>query len=402
MNTLFDEPNGTKIADLLCARWGGDLRIGPYEELSRRSARVGRLRIDGTGAPSSVIVKHAHPEEFGGLCANPEFREEQIVHRFLRDCGVEEGLKPALHAWDPQGVTVLEDLGTENYRRMRSYDELVSMLSAALARLHAGTRGRQDDFIRLRRDAGLGDPGADSRRYGSNALHRRARRGRDHLLDRVGHDRSARERGAILAELENALALVEAPGQFLCLIHDDLGNARQTFEVGDRLYLLDFEYARYAHGLLDLCKPLIGKFEMELDTGFYRWVNPNFPLTLVDAYRDSLHREHGIRFDDSIWEDAVHAALTYAMLTMVGRLLELESDRPLVGTVPQNVNGILRSYWELIGERPVYPALAGFIPHHLRLSDLHNTLVSAPSAAEGRLDTSASLSQAEFDRPFRK
>lgn len=387
MSTLFDEPNGTRIAGLLRAHWGDDLRIGSYEELSRRSARVGRLRIDGAGAPLSVIVKHAHPEEFGGLCANPEFREEQIVHRFLRACGVEEGLKPALYAWDPQGLTVLEDLGTENYRRMRSYAELVSMLSSALARLHAGTRDRQDEFLRLRRDAGIGDPGTDSRRYGSNALHRRARRGRDHLLDRAGRDGSARERGAILAELENAIELVEAPGEFLCLIHDDLGNARQTFEVADRLYLLDFEYARYAHGLLDLCKPLIGKFEMELDTGFYRWVNPNFPLALADAYRDCQLREHGIRFDDSTWEDALHAALTYAVLTMVGRLLELEADRPLVGTVPQNVNGILRSYWELVGERPVYSALAGFIPRHLRLSDLHNSLVSEPHSAESRLET---------------
>ena len=133
---------------------------------------------------------------------------------------------------------------------------------------------------------------------------------------------------------------------------------------GDELYLLDFEYARYAHALLDLCKPMLGKFEMEVETGLYVWSCPGFGPGLADAYRAALREMHGTTFDDDAWTPALAAALAASALALVGRLAELEPERRLAGTVAENVNGILYRLLQLLGDMP-YPAARAFIARHL-------------------------------------
>lgn len=362
----LNEPIRGALIELVRRTWGPETAVTGVVSLSRRSSAVSRVSLSGgAGTPASIIVKHVPEIHFGpGLPGreNPEFAEELAAHRLLTRLGAEAGLKAALLAFDPCGITILEDLGPQGHPRQRGYDELVPMLATAYARLHGPTRGRQEEHAELRRACGLSD-GIDLRRYGSMALARRARMGRLHLLSRT----PAEMAGEVERELDEAIALAEQPGDFLCLIHDDLGNARQTFEVGNDLYLLDFEYTRYSHALLDLCKPLIGKFEMDLHTDNYLWINPYFPIGLATTYRSLMERDHGFAVPDAAWTRAMGGCLVYAMLTMIGRLMELEPDRRLVGTIAQNVNGVLYHLHGLLESLDSTPSVRALIPRYLGL-----------------------------------
>ena len=352
------------VRALLGARWGGDVEVAGREVLASRAAIVARLALAGRGAPATVVVKHVFAAEWGDAGRiDPEFSEEMAAHRFLAEIGAEEGLKPRLLAWDARGIMVFDDLGRDPSPRMRTFGELTPMLARAFARLHGRTAGREGDYLRLRASAGLPAPADDRRRYGGPAQARRRAAGAAHLLA-LARLRAEVDADALAAELADAVARVESPGPFPALIHDDVANARQTFEVGDELYLLDFEYARYAHALLDLCKPMLGKFEMEVETGLYVWSCPGFGPGLADAYRAALREMHGTTFDDDAWTPALAAALAASALALVGRLAELEPERRLAGTVAENVNGILYRLLQLLGDMP-YPAARAFIARHL-------------------------------------
>jgi hypothetical protein len=354
------------ISDLLHSLWGNDTRIESYDLLSRRSASVARVRLSGPEpalAPATVVVKHVAAEDFPlaePARSNPEFAEEQLAQRFLREIGLEGGLKPALLAWDRRGITILEDLGERNYTRPRTYEELIPLLSDALARLHAGSSDRFDTYLRMRHEAGLGEVSDDTRRYGAVAQARRFEKGRAFVLEQRPSGRRALE-----AEIDSVRSQIDEPGSFRAFIHDDLANARQTFEVGDSLYLLDFEYSRYSHCLLDLCKPMIGKFEINLDTNTYVWTCPNFPLELASTYRRHLDNSYGWRFSDHLWEEGLSVALIYTALTLIGRLVELEPEVLLFGSIQQNINGILFRLAGLLQSKTVHPEFQAFISRFL-------------------------------------
>lgn len=350
---------------LLREHWGAVDIVG-RQVLASRSAIVARLALTGgTGAPRTVVVKHVFPNAWGDPARTaPEFVEEQAAHRFLASTASEEGLKPRLLAWDPQGIIVLEDLGRDPAPRMRTFDELVPMLARAFARLHGRTRGREGEYLRLRAGAGLPLPDVDVRRYGGPAQARRRVKGAAHLMELAGW-RGGVDLGVLQKELETAIAAVEAPGPFAALIHDDVANARQTFDAGDELFLLDFEYARYAHALLDLCKPMLGKFEMEVNTGLYVWSCPGFSPALAATYREALREMHDVAFQDGVWSHGLAAALVASALALVGRLAELEPDRRLAGTVAENVSGVLYRLQSLLQANAPYPVIRAFIPRLL-------------------------------------
>ncbi|MEA2720548.1 MAG: hypothetical protein QOJ39_2412 [Candidatus Eremiobacteraeota bacterium] len=337
------------IAELVRARWGSSAAITGSVPLSARASLSVRAALSGPGAPDSIIVKHVRAEELGAdlSVTNPEFLEELAAHRFLRAAGAEARLKPALIADDPRGIMVFEDLGREPYVRMRTFEELVPMLATAIARLHTAGAPRIDAYLDTRAALGLA---GDRRRYGTPAQASRVERAARAVL---------RESGAlgVARELDDVLACIADPGAFRTVVHDDLGNARQTFEVGHALYLLDFEYAKVGHALLDLGKPMIGKFEVHLESGVYGWTCPRFPIELAGAYRAQRAQLGGTEFDDAAWRRALAASLLWTGLSLIGRLATLEPDRNLLGTVPQNANGIVARTLELVEPLAEFPQL---------------------------------------------
>ncbi|UAY54333.1 hypothetical protein [Arachidicoccus terrestris] len=336
------------LEDLIRKTFGNQTSIAEVVALSSRAAVTARLVLRGSGPPS-VFIKHIAADAFPALQlvdTHVEFAEELLAQRFLQSLQPSAPFRANLLAFDQQGIFLLDDLGESGHSTMRSFDYIIERLSRSLAILHLCTREQATHYYGMRQEAGLGHPGDDRRRYGGPAQLKRFQVGQKMLLALAG--RRNIDSNEMEQELERVRAIVTTPGPFLALIHDDLGNARQTFEQGDDLFLLDFEYARFGLSLIDLCKPMMGKFEVNLDNGNYLWNDPHFPITLAEAYRKHLEEIGHLCFPDQQWYDGLSAALIFHTLTLLGRLDHLEPDRRLVGTVQQNVNGILFRLLELL------------------------------------------------------
>lgn len=176
-------------------------------------------------------------------------------------------------------------------------------------------------------------------------------------------DTDAATEAAVRREFEAVFDLVERyPGR-RALIHDDLANARQTFEVGAETYLLDFEYSHYAPPFYDLTKTLLGKFETNIQSGQYCWTCPNLPWSLAEQHRALLAQDYGLVLADSDWSEIMAACLIYAAMTVTGHLYMVGSQRPLRGTVPQNVDLVLARCRLVIGTLSLFPAIRRALSH---------------------------------------
>lgn len=351
------------LAALLVHRFGAGTRIVGRTALSRRMATVTRLAMSGPNAPASVIVKHVPVDVFapGRLPPVPEFVEEQVVHRFLDGIGATPGLKPVLLAHDPDGITVLEDLGPTGSPVVRTRAELMPRLVRALCRLHGRTLGREDEYQALRREAGLPPPDEDRRRHGPPLEAARAAHGRTGLLHLAGPWLPSPLLELLNRELDTVFALVERYPDVRALIHDDLANARQTFEIGGETLLLDFEYSHFAPPLYDLTKLLLGKFETEILTQDYRWVCPAMPLAFADMYRDTMMREYGLSFSDIDWKATLAACLVYAALALLGNLAAVGLERQLRGSVQSHINIVLDRLSSILAPWCPFPTLLGVV-----------------------------------------
>lgn len=380
---IADPFAGARIAveRLAQRRWGKQCRVTGYHVLTRRASTV--ARIDLAGAPvSTAIVKHLETpvDRFADVLADhPEFANELLNHRFLAQVGLAGGLTPELFDDDPGGMLLFADLGDADAVPERGFDTLVPALGAALATLHGATRGRGGDYAALRTALGMGDARDDRRKYGAPGMMRLYQAGvaRCLLMEGMGF----RTMAALARELEQVEGMIDSPDGFHALIHDDLSNARQTFEVGTRLVLLDWEQAKYGHALLDFVKPMVGKFEVELDSGISGWQCPGFPVALPEEYRRLLARDHGVAFDDAQWSAHLAAALIFGALALVGRMTVWDPRRPLRGSPLQNTHAILRRLAELLAGNAAFPALGGFL--HGYLAALLDPAVTDRAARSG-------------------
>ncbi|MEM7425267.1 MAG: hypothetical protein AAF441_04185, partial [Pseudomonadota bacterium] len=260
---------------------------------------------------------------------------------------------------------LLQDLGTEPYARRRSSGELAKMLARSLAHLHCQSRPHFSCYLELRAGAGLPSPEEDVRRYGGPAYQSLFAMGRDFVLSRHELACVRHEAASLAAEFDAVRKRIADPGLFAALIHDDLGNARQTYEVGDALYLLDFETARWGHCLLDLTKPMLGKFERDMSNGNYIWTGSTCGMGLYHAYRSDCSEIYGLNFDDETWGEGMATALMFAGFALTGRLCRLETNRRLVGTVTQNLRRIYACLNDYLTDLGRMPATRKFIVQFL-------------------------------------
>ena len=357
----------TELETLIKATFGQQTEITRHQQLSQRAAIVFRLYL--TKAPvNSVIAKFTH-ETITSNNDIPshqvEFTEEKLVHYFLSKLNYPEKIKANLLAHSEQGIMLLEDLGKENYPENRTYGFLIPRLADSLAILHGECMQQYESYLSLRRDFGLGEPEEDRRRYGKPAYQKLWQTGVTFIESRYETSVVRHQKEALMAELKETEQQIIEPGKFKTLIHDDLGNARQTFEYNDRVLLLDFEYAKYSHSLLEFTKLLMGKFELNLETGAYIWTGPHFPMELPETYRQQLAQRYHIQYEDKEWQTALMAAMSYGAITLIGRLCWLEVDRNLKGTVTQNIKAILKHLLKLLNHTEQQPLLQRFIQQYL-------------------------------------
>jgi len=231
-----------QLGALVRETFGPQACISKIDKLSERAAIVARLHLDQAPV-SSVIAKFTESPVATSLAVTPEhceFSEEQLAHRFLATAPVPKKMKPNLLGFHADGLMLLEDPGIGGHDTKRTFGYLIPRLAEALACLHAAGRGQYDAYCALRTTAGLGSPDEDRLRYGKTAYRHLYDIGCNFILTRYEIATVRHNHAGIKRELNQIGALIAAPGSFLTFIHDDLGNARQTFEVGDQIYLLDF------------------------------------------------------------------------------------------------------------------------------------------------------------------
>jgi len=338
-----------RLQTYLTHYFGSEVLIETYELLTRRASIVARVGLKDA-KDHSVIVKHAPDFTYAPNSSSLEFREEQLAYSFLQKITAKGKYKPELVGLEKGRVLIMEDLGTKDqYSQNKSFNYLVPKLAKSIAHLHGAAYGKYDEYVALRPSMDL-KLDKDERRYGKDAYELLYRKGKDYLLNRYDLSPVRTHQSTLFSELDNILKFIKNPQSYLSLIHDDLGNVRQTYEFEGKLLLLDFEYSKYTHMLLDFVKPMIGKFEESTQDGFYRWTQTQFPLALTKEYRKHLKQDYNLSFDDEEWDFNLYCALSYGAIGLIGRLCYLEPEKRLLGSVLENMKGILNRLNVLLQE----------------------------------------------------
>ena len=241
-------------AERVMATAVGAVRLEADETLdsSDRSMLVRFRVMDGpTDAPSSIIVKRAVDLGTGGDDpSEPDsptirFHNEWASLRFLSELAANQPVAPRLYGANPAtGILVMEDLGQANglAESLLGNDphaaraDLIAY-ATTVGRLHATTAPHVERYQQLRDSLGPPHPGFGEA-WIAPAFHA--------MLDMVGIPSTP----AIDDELGSLAASIAVPGAFASLIHGDPCPDNWT-RVADGDRLLDFEFARIGHALMD-------------------------------------------------------------------------------------------------------------------------------------------------------
>jgi hypothetical protein len=353
--SVFDKT----LSNMLRRFIGPGVRVRDRRLLANRVCQVTRLGLDGpAGTPDTVIVKHVPVSEFrpGEPSANPAFVGETAAYLLLAQSVAVRQLTPEMLGWDPSGILLLGDLGEVGNPVERTMSDLAPRIARALASLHGRTLDLEPQYSALLADVGWSTAMLEQRHYSPSSNARRAQSGRDTWLHLFKSGLSLADQARVGDELDEVRMHVEQYSGRKALIHDDLANARQTFEVGDETLLLDFESSYFALPLVDLAKPLLGKFEVNT-AGAYLWSCPMMPFDLTRQYRAIMASEYGLVYTEDEWSRNLAACLIYAALMMLGNLTLVGSQRPLVAPPAAYINAILTRLGELLDPIGPFPAV---------------------------------------------
>ena len=370
----------TDVEQVLRGAGWREPRVAGYALMSSRVSVVARLGVRCPDRPASVVVKHVPAEQYGARHRNAwrrEFLEEAAAYAVLSRPDVAFADRPAFLGLHPNGVAVLEDLGSRP-DPLLPLDAVAPRLALVLAKLHAATRGRGELLSAERRRVGLPEHGVDERYDGTTAAIRRRSAGGELLADWPAAT-SVADSSAVRALLSPVVRAVETPGPWHAVIHDDIANHRQCPTRDGRLLLLDFENARYAHSLLDVAKVLVGKFERDLERGDMVYQCPGFEPALVGHYRAALADAGGPTFDDDEFATALTDAVTYTLLVELGHLVELDARTVVRGGLLGNLGELLARVDAVLGVPGGRPELRGVLTELRARVTLGRSLVGYPS-----------------------
>jgi hypothetical protein len=307
---------------LLSKEFGREVRLGDAARLSedgRRNLLVRSRDLCG-GFPASFIIKKVVVETY-----NPDDAASWDIRRFFSDwvgaqflSAMADGAhSPRFYGGDYSlGLFILEDLG---YHRSlvepllnedaASAERALLRFSARLGALHAATIGHSAQFeglftaISPKVWAYVQDvPNVDGRVKQLQAC-----------LDRVGVHANSDE----IRDLEAVVHATENPGPFLSYIHGD-PCPDNVFLIDDELRLIDFEFGRFGHSLMD------GTYgRMAFPTC---WCANRLPHGLVSkmeaVYRAELVKGCSHAQEDRIFERAVVEACGSWLFSTLSRHLD--------------------------------------------------------------------------------
>ncbi len=335
------------------------ITLQKYQRLAHGVSPVARVHFaDKDGELHSVILKHVPFNRFPAAHwkeLDVEFREERLAYHFLQKME-HFGRHPLLLAESETGMLLFEDLGNQDVLPERSFEVLIRQLADSFAALHAGSRLLMDEYLTLRKSHGLGSQEDDQRLRGLPGRRKQAQDGTGELrrlMEQHGLEMAPETETDIQADCKS----IAHPGPFLAFIHDDIANYRQTFEVGDDLFFLDWEEAKFSHSLLDLTYPLLGKIERDVVQRYYLWICPGFPMALAEAYRKRLQDSHQRFFSDQQWHSGLDAALCFSFLVILGRAVDLRERGKPLAFPEHDYKALLNRLLELLPAPSHFPAL---------------------------------------------
>jgi aminoglycoside phosphotransferase (APT) family kinase protein len=277
---------------------------------SSNRARVLRYEITNTSdlLPRTIIVKQAvHPDMAASYGAvDGSLWQDWASLAFLTTLTTTPAIAPLWYGSDPPtGVCALQDIieGRDLRDVLLHGDALQARLGLrayfrALGYLHAGTRGCEDHFAALR--AALG-PYVPQRSY-YRAQWRRTIRRYTTMLSCLAVPSSR----ATLADLRAVLACLARPAEFLTFIHGDIAPFN-CLVANDKAWLIDFEYATFAHALLDVAQARM----LFPSCGFVNELPQALLLELEHDYRAAAQVGLPAVADDEQFYTALAAACAY-------------------------------------------------------------------------------------------
>ena len=307
-----------------------DVRIVACQPLTyRNSVRVSRLRVVTPSKDvKTVIVKHIPASHYPISHSEPlppVHSEEQFAYQFLSTVRQNFNRLPQLLAYRP-GIFMLEDLGTGTIKEY-AQETVMESLATTLATLHTATAPRYLQYQHLRQQAGLD---SDRRMYSAQE--------QNDLFD-IGIGLLYKYCNILGIDIAPCQPIFEQvrdeianPGPFRAFIHDDLAAARQIVIVDDECYLIDFEMAKYGHMLMDICKPLIGKFDRKGKTDYFVLNHLDFPITFATCYRQKLEVIAGLHFPNTVWDQALSSTLIFSTFVNCGALCCVEPPYKPLGS----------------------------------------------------------------------
>lgn len=296
-------------------------RLAPWAVL-----RASVDAADGTGVPSSVVVKWLRDT---AARADPrQTLTEEAALRFLAD-DLGLALAPRVLASAPRPhVLVLEDLAPrvaldQVLRRDGAVPPPAALMAfaAALGELNAATAGHADRYYARRRALGPVDPRAD--REGAVF-------GSWRETVRLAADFGAAMPGAAAAEWTAVLDQLADPGPFLALTNGD-PEANNFLVAAGEGRLIDFEFAGYRHALTSAaCLHVPGP----------GWLTVGDPVAsgAQDHYRRALARTVPQAADDRLFGDGLAAACMATAVERLHRLTTLDARPPGDPSRPQMIS----------------------------------------------------------------
>ena len=255
---------------------------------------VGRAVIrSADGAISTVIVKWLRASVASDLAV--EFLRTECAALSLVG-GLEPSIAPALLGATTE-LAVTEDLGDARllWEMLRDGDPLspaaYRAFAGTMARLHTSTVGAMDLWDRARQQSGLGPTTASPERI-------------DHVpwewdlrsVTPVGHAPSA----AAQRDLEHVRSLLLDPGPFLAFSNGDPG-ANNFMVTADGGRVIDFEYARFRHALIDAAC-------LHVQHSVWMTIGSSARYGVVEVYRAGLAEQIPEAEDDELFGTAMAGA----------------------------------------------------------------------------------------------
>ncbi len=383
-------PDKAAIAEkLLSDTFGTDIRLTAVEIAGPGTGRahICRMRtsVDEENIPRSVILKHVN-EDYPWVSDKTElfrtFFNEWASYDFFHRLALPEPIVPQLYDGDAEtGVMVIEDLGkvesTHNavFGTDAAYaEEMLIDWMQTIGKMHALTIGHQEMFHRIR-TALAPVPPKTSKTKQKHLMTQSFRQ----TCELIGK----KPRRGCVKEIERIATMVANPGPFAALSRGDNAPG-DCVKAGSKLKLLDFEFGRFQHALLDAAS-----FRMISPTAWRReYLAPANVVSRAEAaYRSELIKGCPQAKDDVLFTTAFVEAAAYWGLRYNGQfspkfvagLLEQDNDwggrqrvvqrlkilaetteksghLPVIGATARDLENRLCALWPKVEEMPYYPA----------------------------------------------